>query len=145
MKNIMKIYLAGGMSNLTFEQQNEWREHIIKKLKNNNDMFWHKYILDIINPVQYYNFESVEYKTQKEVMEYDLNHVRTSDLIIVNFNDPKSIGTAMEIMLARELHIPIIGLNTSNKELHPWLIESCTRICETMDELINHITDFYIS
>lgn len=140
-----QIYLAGGMCNLDFEEQKKWRDlinedlHIYNKFNLNE-----KYNLNILKPTDFYNFEKVEYKSQKEIMKFDLNLVRNSDLIIVNFNDPKSIGTAMELLLANENHIPVIGLNEGNKKLHPWLIECCTRICDTYDELIEHIGRFYL-
>ena len=97
------------------------------------------------NPVNYYNFKEVRYRSEKEVMEFDLNALRNSDLVVVNFNDPKSIGTAMELMLAKELHIPIIGLNKDKKELHPWLECCCNRMCVDMRELASHVVDFYLN
>ena len=50
----------------------------------------------------------------------------------------------MELMLAKELKIPIIGLNKEQKEIHPWLLECCTRMCDDMRELVSHIVDFYL-
>ena len=61
--------------------------------------------------------------TQHEGMEFDLNRVRSSDLIIVNFNDVYSLGTMAEIATAYERRIPIIGLNENNQDLHPWQTE----------------------
>ena len=135
----MKIYLAGGMSKLTFRAQNAWRMVVKESLLRMDNA------PEVINPVEYYNFESVDYKTQREVMEFDLYNVRRSDIVVVNFNEPSSIGTAMELAVARENHIPIIGLNDENNDLHPWLVEHCTRMCDSMAELITHITDFYLS
>ena len=50
----------------------------------------------------------------------------------------------MELAVAKEYKKPIIGLNENGYELHPWLIECCTRICDTMDELIEHVINFYL-
>lgn len=135
-----KIYLAGGMCGLSYKEQSEWRNEIFCHLK----ILETKYDIEVINPVDFYNFETIEYRTTKEPMEFDLFHVRTSQLIIVNFNDPKSIGTAMELMIAKERHIPIIGLNEKKIELHAWLSECCTRICESMSELLYHVDNFYL-
>lgn len=140
-----QIYLAGGMCNLTAEEQILWRNLISEDLHTyNNFNLNSKYNLNILKPTDFYNFENVEYKSQKEVMRFDLNLVRNSDLIIVNFNDPKSIGTAMELFCANELNIPIIGLNENNNELHPWLAECCTRICDSYAELMEHLEKFYL-
>jgi nucleoside 2-deoxyribosyltransferase len=141
-----QIYLAGGMAGLSFDEMNAWRlrikHDIIIYCRNYNN----KYNPNIINPCDFYNFNSVEYKTDREVMEFDLNKVRISDLIIVDFRlKPNSIGTAMELVLARELHIPILGLTDENTELHPWLKESCTRLCDSYEELFNHIKNFYLT
>ena len=74
-----------------------------------------------------------------------MNAVRKSDLIIANFNDPKSIGTAAELAIAYDRHIPIIGINKSGAELHPWLVEFTTRICEDIREAVEHTVDFYLN
>lgn len=139
----MKIYLSGGMSGLTSDEQRKWRKQVMDALKY-GDIDTNKH-LTFFNPPDYYNFETISHKSEKEPFEFDLYQLRTSDLVIVNFNKPNSIGTAMELMLAKELHIPIIGLNKDGVELHPWLIECCTRMCTDMRELINHVAEFYLS
>ena len=50
----------------------------------------------------------------------------------------------MEVAIARENRIPIVGLNENDYNLHPWLVESCVRICDTMDELVNYVTDYFL-
>lgn len=133
---IEQIYLAGGMSNLTWEEQNEWREYIKKKLNYKN--------LDIINPTDFYNYEKKRHITEREVMEFDLHKVRTSDLIIVNFNNPNSIGTAMELMLAKELKIPVVGLIEHKYNVNSWLKECCNRIFFSRKDLIKYVKEFYL-
>lgn len=139
----VKIYLSGGMGSLSFDEQNKWRKQVINAIKYGeydcakNPIFF--------NPVDYYNFEEVRYKSEREVMEFDLNALRNSDLVIVNFNDPKSIGTCAELAIAKELHIPIIGINKGNQELHPWLIEFVTRMCEDIREAVEHVVSFYLN
>lgn len=150
--NNYQIYLAGGMQGLTFDEMNGWRNKIIKSLKPQWEMdtlmFSGYPSVKCINPCDFYNFETVEYKTQREVMEYDLHRVRTSQLIIVDFtHKPNSIGTTMELAVAREHRIPIIGVCIDNAvydTLHPWQIECCTRLCKSYDELIEHIKKFYL-
>jgi nucleoside 2-deoxyribosyltransferase len=135
-----KIYLAGGMGNLSWDEQNTWRDTLKEYLLSRDS----KYKLNIINPCDYFNFKERKYRTQSEVKAYDLRHVRTSDLVIVNYNDPKSIGTAMELELATELNIPIIGLNEKMIELHPWLVDVTNRMCNTFKELTTYIDEFYL-
>ena len=138
-----RIYLSGGMGNLSFEEQSKWRKQIINAIKYGDYHYEKKPIF--FNPVDYYNFTEVRYKSEKEVMQFDLNALRKSDLIIVNFNDPKSIGTAMELMLGKERNTPIIGFGVNNQTIHPRLLESCTRICDSLREVVEHVTEFYLN
>lgn len=128
----LKIYLAGAMTGLTWEEQNEWREEIIDKL---NDF-------KCINPCNYYNFEQIVHDSELEVMRFDLRLLKRCDLIIAKI-DTDSIGTTMEIAIAYDENIPIIGLNLQNKELHPWIKSSCDKIFNNIDELIDYVNVFY--
>lgn len=139
----VKIYLSGGMGNLSFEEQSKWRKQVINAISF-GDYHWEKKPI-FFNPVDHYNFIDIRYRTEREVMEFDLNALRHSDLVVVNFNDPKSIGTAMELMLAKELHIPVIGWNPSKETLHPWLAECTTRLCDDLRETVEHVVDFYLN
>ena len=77
-------------------------------------------------------------------MEFYLNKVRNSDLIIVNFNDMWSLGTMSEIAIAYERRIPVIGLDVDKQNLHSWQIEMCTRIFDNIDEMLDYVEDFYL-
>lgn len=138
----VKIYLSGGMGALSSEEQSKWRKQIINAIKFNYECEKKPVFF---NPVNYYNFEEVRHRSEREVMEFDLNALRSSNLVIVNFNDPKSIGTAMELMLAKERNIPIIGFGVNGQTIHPWLLECCTRVCESLREVVEHTVDFYLS
>lgn len=137
-----RIYLSGGMSGVNFEEQTKWRKQVQDAIKFNHDCAKKPIFF---NPVNYYNFEETRHLSEREVMEFDLNELRKSDLVIVNFNDEKSLGTAMELILAKELRIPIIGINTERKQLHPWLVECCTRMCNDLREAVTHVVDFYLN
>lgn len=136
------IYLSGGMSGLSWEEQVRWRNNIKEAIKFGDHDIEKK--VTFFSPPDYYNFKSTQHKSEREVMEYDLYNLRKSDLVIVNFNDPNSLGTAMELILAKEYRIPVIGLNTKQNTIHPWLSECCTRICDNVVELIGHVVDFYL-
>ena len=80
----LKIYLAGKMGGLTYEQMNDWRISLTNRLNVAAENAGYK--LMIINPVLFYNFEEKKYQSEKEVKDYDLAHVITSDLVIVNLD-----------------------------------------------------------
>lgn len=138
-----RVYLSGGMGSLSFEEQSKWRKQVINAILFGDYHYEKKPIF--FNPVNYYNFTEVRYRSEREVMEFDLNALRHSDLVIVNFNDPKSIGTAMELMLAKERNTPVIGFGVNGQTVHPWLLESCTRVCDNLREVVEHVVDFYLN
>lgn len=138
----VKIYLSGGMGNLSFEEQSKWRQQVQDAIKFNYECEKKPVFF---NPVDYYNFQEVRYRSEREIMEFDLYNLRNSNLIVVNFNDPKSIGTAMELMLAKEYHIPIIGFGVNGQTIHPWLLECCTRVCDSLREVVEHVVEFYLN
>ena len=144
MKNF-SAYLAGGMGKFgkeEFNKSNNWRVFC----KNTLEQCECDYKVKVCNPNDYYSFadETPRYKTDREVMEFDLNNVRNSDLIIVNFNDMYSLGTMCEIAIAYEHKIPVIGLDVDNQNLHPWEVEMCNRIFTDMNEMLDYIEDFYL-
>lgn len=138
-----RIYMAGSMSGLTYEEQTKWRN----KVRNVITCGMYDYARKpcFFSPPEFYNFEDKYHESEREVMEYDLNRLRNSDLVVVNFNRPDSIGTAIEIAVAYERRIPVIGLNENGEKLHPWLDESCIRIFTDMKEMCEHIVDYYLN
>lgn len=138
------FYLAGGMCKFgkeNFNISNEWRVDIKNKIEeiSNNKVC-------CCNPNDHFNFlDRTTFKSEKEIMEYDLYKVRKSDLIIANFNDPTSIGTACEMAIAHEYGIPIIGLCEHGEKniLHPWLKEFCTRIFTDREDLVLYMIQHY--
>ena len=138
-----RIYLAGGMSNLTLEEQTKWRMRFKDAIKYNGYDYEKKPIF--FDPTQNYSLFEQDHKSEREVFEYDLYNLRRSDLVVVNFNAPKSIGTAMELAIAKENKIPVIGLSRKNTELHPWILECCTRVCNDFREFVEHVVRFYLN
>lgn len=136
------IYLAGGMSGLTYEEQHGWRLDFMSRIRKNDDGFDRPKFFD---PPIYYDVNEVhDMLEQREAMTFDLHNLRKADLVVVNFNAPNSIGTAMEIAIANEHNIPAIGLNESDNELHPWLQLSTMRICKSMEELVAFVKQFFL-
>lgn len=141
-----QVYLCGGMQNFgkeNFKLGNVWRKYckdVLEEYECNYDM-------KIINPNNYFNFQNEVplYKNQREVMEFDLNKVRKSDLVIVNFNDKYSLGSMAELAIAYEKRIPVIGLNITQQELHPWQIEMSNRIFDNIDEMLDYVKNFYLT
>lgn len=139
----VQIYLSGAMGSLSMEEQSKWRSQIINAIKFGGYEYEKKPVF--FNPVCHYNFEEKRHKSEREIVEFDLNAVRNSDLVIVNFNDPKSIGTCSELAIAYDRRIPIIGINKDKLELHPWLECFCIRMCDDIREAVEYTVDFFLN
>lgn len=141
-----KIYLAGKMNGLSFEEMNNWRNEVFQKLLSLSEMYNIK--LNVVNPVLYYNFEEKRHQTEIEVEEFDLAHVISSDIIIVNLNGLKdSIGTIIELHDAHYHHkIPVIAFGDKElfNNLHPWVKNDITRVENNINDVVTYIRDFYM-
>ena len=139
--NVFQIYLAGGMTNLSLQGQNDWRIEIKKALED----YYCDYKVKCINPVQYYNaYDSSTYDSDLEVMQFDLYKVKNSNLIILNFNDMRSLGTMAELAIAYDRGIPVIGLNESEEQLHPWQYMMCSKIFTNKEDMLLYISKYYL-
>ena len=143
----LKIYLAGSMKNCeSFEEMNEWREQVKKYIEHYGKYYAVR--LTVINPVDFYNFKAKRHQNEREIMQYDLNHVKSSDIVIVNLkglND--SIGSCIELYEAYKRNIPVLafGTNKMYTDLHPWIKECITRKELTDEDVVMYIRDFYFT
>lgn len=139
----IKLYLSGGMSNLSYKDRTVWRNQIKNAIKYEDYDYDKKCI--VFDPTIYFDVDDPTHQTEKEAMNFDLNALRKSDLVLVNFNDERSIGTAMELMLAYEMRIPVIGICTEEKVLHPWLSLCVDKMCRSTREAVDYIINYYLN
>lgn len=139
-----KIYLSGGMGNLSWQEQTQWRNTAKKYLKKYQEQRNLKYRIEIFDPTDYYNFQEKTYDSELEVMKFDIYNLKNSDIVLVYFNEPNSIGTAQELAIAWDARIPIIGCNEHKKELHSWVKEDCDKIFTDIYAAIDYIADYYL-
>lgn len=136
----LKIYLGGKMSGLTFSEMNKWRVVMKEQLTIASSDICN---VRVINPTDYYNFENIRHKSEEEVMDYDLDHVKSSDILIINLDKVQtSPGTIVEIHAAWELGIPVLAFGNSDT-LHPWIKRMIRRTDDTLEELVDYIKEFY--
>lgn len=142
----LKIYLAGKMGGLSFDKMNLWRIDL-KNILINAAKF-SDYQIQIINPVDYYNFEEVKHQSESEIEEFDLYHVITSDIIVVNLEGlDSSDGSKLEIHDAKYHNkIPVIAFGTQEQynRLHPWVRNDITRVEKNIIDVADYIQDFYM-
>lgn len=143
--NTYSIYLCGGMGKFgkeNFDEGNAWRVYC----KNALESYECDYKVKVINPNDFFNFvdEPPLYNTENEVMRFDLHKLRSSNLVIANFNDMYSLGSMSEIAIAYDRGTPVIGLNEDNQKLHPWQVCMCERVFTDIDKMLDYIEDFYL-
>lgn len=144
MKLDKMIYIAGKMSGLSYEEMSSWRIETTKKLKRLAET--RGVCCSVINPAEFYNYHNNVHKTEREIMQFELNLVRKSDVVIVNLKDVnQSIGTCIEVYEAFINDIPVIAFGASEEYevTHPWIKECISRYEETMNAACLYIADFY--
>lgn len=114
---MLKVYLAGGITGISFGNAIGWRDFAFNKLKEHG--------IDAYSPMRGKSFVSnVATMSEKDREAFnggtmhsivginvrDFNDVKTADAILVNLlNTTKvSIGTVMEIAWARAFQIPVV-------------------------------------
>lgn len=140
-----RIYLSGAMTGLSFEEQLRWRRDLQIALDEFAICF---------NPPAHFSEHYIDneltdssgYKSDREVMNFDLHELRKSDLVIVNFDNggDKSLGTMAEIAIAHELRIPVLGFGIDKTKLHPWQRDMCERIFNSSTSCVMYLIDHYL-
>lgn len=142
----VKVFLSGKIGSLSFTEMNGWRENIKNKLLVESQ--YYNCDVEVINPVDYYNTLEDRHQTENEVMNFDLNHVISSDIIIVNLDGLNSSdGTKIEIFQAYYNHrIPVIAFGDKELfyNLHPWQQMCITRVESDIDSAIAYVRDYYM-
>lgn len=133
------------MSGLTFEEMYGWRNQLKNMLLDVAKLRGQK--VHILNPCDYYNFKEVRHQSESEIMDYDINHVITSDIVVVNIDGLNtSDGTKIEIHRAWLEGIPVIAFGEKDifVEMHPWIKRCVTRIEKNMSDVCDYISEFYM-
>lgn len=142
----LKVYLCGKMGGLSLEEMNTWRVQIKKQLLDVSEQVGCKII--VVNPVDYYNFEKNCHQSEREVKNYDLAHVETSNILIANLDELiSSDGSKAEMLIANYCHrIPVIAFGDKQlyDKLHPWTQEDIMRVEKTPTDVVEYIRDFYM-
>lgn len=86
------------------------------------------------------NFQDRAVDSANEIVEFDLQDIRSADLLLVNYNKP-SIGTAMEVFYASQnLGKFVVAFSPfSFKDSSPWMVRYCTKILPSLEAAIQYI------
>ena len=130
---IINVFLSGAIK-YTNDYGKTWRDIAEKDLIDYN--------MNVFSPSKYYNYKDKQDFTIKECRKLFLNHLRRSDIVLVNLNySASSVGTGMEISLANELKIPIIGFGDINT--YDWIVDCCDVVLKDVYEAVDYIKSMY--
>ena len=139
-----KIYTAGKMNGLAYDEQMDWRWRleIAVRDKSDNVLFVH--------PPRFYRYGANLHKTEREAMQWDLSQIRDSDIVVVDLSTvDDSIGTHMELGFIEAInqaggkHIHVIGIGDSNSS-HPWIDEVVFRHEDTVADAADYIAGYLL-
>ena len=135
-----QIYLSGAIDGITWDQAATWRDKFEYNIHTVSHNTWHCF-----NPCDHFN-EMGEVIAPLESLSYDLDHLRHSRLVIASFEfGQKSTGTLIELGVAYENRIPVVGYNPNKETLHPWIESICTHICTSEGGLYQFLADHYLN
>ena len=120
------IYLAGPITGLDWKSATEWRKDLIERFKDASTGKINYIGLSPLRGKEYLEkeddiknrYDKHKMLTAKAITDRDINDIRRSNLVIVNFIGAKkiSIGTVLEIGAAKALNIPIILIMEDEKQ-----------------------------
>ena len=138
----MKIYIAGKISKESHFGKHHWRDEFCAELERLSGIK-----LENIDPL----------KGESGVMDYrqifakDCQLINEADVFVVYLSDDISVGGSQEILIARYLRKPVIGLapkggkfNEATREMFgklvhdykdPFVFATCDVVCATVEEV----------
>ena len=141
---MIKVYLGGIVSGLTYEEANSWREEAIKRLSclgiiGVSPMRFKEYLddEDILSPLGSSNNILTN---QKGIFSRDKWDVRTCDIILMNLLGAKtqSIGCSMELAWANLLNKPtIVIMESGNPNEHAFIYQTADFLVESLLEALD--------
>ena len=130
-----KIYLCGPIMDESAGEARAWRRVAHQAL--DPDFI-------VLDPMRR-NFKDREVDSANEIVEFDLQDVRSSDIVLVNYSKA-SIGTAMEVFYAsHDLGKFVVAFSPfSFKDCSPWMVRFCTKILPDLEMACSYIKDHFI-
>lgn len=138
----MKIYIAGKVSKESQFGTHHWRDEFCTKLAQLSGLE-----LESLDPLK----QESGMTDPKQIFAKDCRLISECDVFVVYLSDDISVGGSQEILIARYLKKPVIGLapkggkfNGSKKEMlgkiindykDPFVFSTCDFVCSTVEEV----------
>lgn len=150
----MKVYVAGKVSKDSSFGTHYWRDEFCKELEKLSGL-----MLTNLDPVK----SDTDQSNPSEVFAHDCFLISQADVVIVYLSDDISVGGSQEILIAKYLQKPVIGLaprggkfngstkHHTNKIIHdykdPFVFSTCDVVCddiESVAQTLNQLKDLKI-
>lgn len=138
-----KIFTAGKMGGLSYDEQIKWRkdfETILRSRCNKSLIFVH--------PPMFYQYG--DETNEREAREWEINQLKDSDIVVVNLTTiADSIGTHIELGIIKAMnefgykHIHLIGVGEPNVS-HPWIQMGMLRQENTLEDAADYISTYLL-
>lgn len=138
----MKVYVAGKVSKDSHFGKHHWRDEFCKELEKLSGLK-----LENLDPLKIQEGGM----PPKEIFTKDCQLISRAEVLVVYLSDDISVGGSQEMLIARYLHKPVIGLaptggkfNGSHREMFgqiiedykdPFVFATCDIVCSTMEEV----------
>lgn len=129
-KQVQTVYLSGPIMDEVEGTAREWRETAKKLLQER---------FRLLDPMRR-KFVDRQVDSANEIVEFDLQDVRNSDIVLVNYNRA-SIGTSMEVFYAAhdQGKFVVAFSPLEYKDCSPWMARFCTKILPTLEDAVKYI------
>lgn len=138
----MKVYIAGKVSKDSVFGTHHWRDNFCAQLSE-------------LSRLELENLDSVKMEASitdtTKIFAKDCKLINQADVFIVYLSDDISVGGSQEILIARYLHKPVIGLAPKNGKFNgrryemphtvfenyqdPFVFATCDVVCGTIEEV----------
>lgn len=148
--NKFKVYLAGAITGMSYDESENWRVTATKQLAEKG--------IDGYSPLRRKDFLRTQGKlegsyteplaTARGIMTRDYNDVNTSDALLVNIlgTTQISVGTAMEVGWAWEKHKPVVLVSEVNNIhlVHPMFAECISYRVDNIEDGVDTISSILL-
>ncbi len=104
----LRFYFAGKMSKAAGFSESSWRDQCARTISGQSR--FQSVNLDFLAPTN----QAITENDGKLIFGRDAYLIRSSDVVVVNLSDDISVGGAVEMMLAKLYHRPLIGIARQN-------------------------------
>lgn len=141
-----KIYTAGKMAGLTYEEMMEWRHKIAAEINYRTVM-----PIKFIHPPRYFLPGVYPQELESKVKEWDINQVKNSDIVIVCLDGVNSsAGTHFELSMVDAInsmtdkHIFVVSVGEEENGLHPWIADSIHYRAKSFEDAAEYIVTYLL-